>query len=353
MKNYLHRGEEQSYTVPANTTLTSGQAILVGNLLGIVFSTNNNTATASGANGDIVTLAMYGVFSLPKVAGAGTGFIQGQPVYWDLSAQAVTGLNGSVNKAATSAFTVTTGAAANDTLNELTVGSTELLAATITFAADSATQTAAAIVAGVNANSVISGYTASNVAGVVTLTGPASLGSGLNGIVPVLVSATAVALVIGTPSAFAGGVAGTVGVAATSTASVTTAAVDGDILPGIVINGTQLLASALFFNNSSYTTTQTAAAIVQAINNNTVNSGYSATNASAVITITGPLSLGGTINTLVAAFAATSGTGTMVVGTPTAFTGGVNSVTSFPIGYGWDQPALYSDTVASVKLKNS
>lgn len=248
MKNLVQQGRELNYIVPTGVSLTVGQAILLGQCLFVVFSTNNNTATATGPNattgfaGDTVTLVSYGVFSLPKAAGTGTGFAIGGLVYWDTSANAVTGVDGQSAVAATS----------------------------------------------------------------------------------------------------------------TNFLAVTTAAATGDILATLVVGGVDLLAAPLDFTAGSYTATQTAAAIVLAINNNTVVTGFTATNSVGVITVTGPASAGATLNGEAAVIPATTGTGTMVLaaGSSPTLAGGADATTNYPIGWGWDiVAAANGDTTAIVKLK--
>ncbi len=90
MKNYIQHGHTLEYTVPSATTVTVGQAILLGSILAVVLSTNNNTASA--VTGEIVTMQTVGVVKLTKTAGSGTAIAQGGKAYWDDTAKTVTGV---------------------------------------------------------------------------------------------------------------------------------------------------------------------------------------------------------------------------------------------------------------------
>jgi predicted RecA/RadA family phage recombinase len=73
MKNYVQDGDRLTYTNGSGSTITSGTGVLVGLRVGI--------ATADIANGAIGTLAMEGVFTLPKLS---TDVVaQGALLYWD------------------------------------------------------------------------------------------------------------------------------------------------------------------------------------------------------------------------------------------------------------------------------
>ena len=73
MKNYVQNGDYIEFT--AGATITSGQLVQVGSLHGVAV-----TDVANGAKG---TLAMEGVFTLPKLtAAAGDACTAGGPVYF-------------------------------------------------------------------------------------------------------------------------------------------------------------------------------------------------------------------------------------------------------------------------------
>lgn len=74
MNNYVNAGKTLNYT--AGAEITSGQVVVVGNLLTV--------AAVSLAIGETGTLATEGVFDLPKVDAAVIG--QGQMLTWDVSA---------------------------------------------------------------------------------------------------------------------------------------------------------------------------------------------------------------------------------------------------------------------------
>lgn len=76
MKNYVQNGDYIEFT--AGATITSGQLVQVGDLHGV-----SVTDVANGAKG---TLAMEGVFTLPKLtAAAGDACTAGGPVYFSSS----------------------------------------------------------------------------------------------------------------------------------------------------------------------------------------------------------------------------------------------------------------------------
>lgn len=73
MKNFVQNGDYIEFT--AGATITSGQLVQVGSLHGVAV-----TDVANGANG---TLAMEGVFTLPKLtAAAADACTAGGPVYF-------------------------------------------------------------------------------------------------------------------------------------------------------------------------------------------------------------------------------------------------------------------------------
>ncbi len=76
MKNFTQAGEVITITAGAN--YASGDVVVMGNMLGVATS-----AIANGAAGEV---ALKGVFTVPKVAGA--VITQGQTLTWDASAVA-------------------------------------------------------------------------------------------------------------------------------------------------------------------------------------------------------------------------------------------------------------------------
>jgi predicted RecA/RadA family phage recombinase len=76
MKNHVQTG--RMMTIIAAATLTSGQVVAVGQLIGI--------ASKDAAIGEEVELAMDGVYEVPKVSGA--VIAQGESLTWDASAAA-------------------------------------------------------------------------------------------------------------------------------------------------------------------------------------------------------------------------------------------------------------------------
>ena len=82
MKNYAQQGDFLEFTAGAD--ITSGQLVQVGGLFGVAV-----TAVASGSRG---TIALEGVFTLPKlVAAAGDATTAGGLVYF--SAGSVSGVD--------------------------------------------------------------------------------------------------------------------------------------------------------------------------------------------------------------------------------------------------------------------
>lgn len=71
--NFIQPGHAMTWTNTTGSTLTSGSAIVIGNLLGVALTDIANTASGE--------LAIEGVFELPKLAGADIG--QGETVIWD------------------------------------------------------------------------------------------------------------------------------------------------------------------------------------------------------------------------------------------------------------------------------
>lgn len=74
-QNYVQPGDVMQYT--AGGAIASGAAVLVGDLLGVALG-------AAAANGDIISVAVEGVFSIPKRTHASSAAMaQGSKVYWD------------------------------------------------------------------------------------------------------------------------------------------------------------------------------------------------------------------------------------------------------------------------------
>ena len=70
---YVHHGDAVDY-VPSGA-LESGEIIVQGYLVGI--------ARHAAKAGEVTSLAVTGVFDLPKATGAGTAIAAGVDVYWD------------------------------------------------------------------------------------------------------------------------------------------------------------------------------------------------------------------------------------------------------------------------------
>lgn len=80
MKNFVQNGKVITYTVPADTTIDSGDVVIIGGLKGV--------AQTGGTTGDAITVQLYGVFNLPKTGGQ--AITQGALVYWNAGAGLVT-----------------------------------------------------------------------------------------------------------------------------------------------------------------------------------------------------------------------------------------------------------------------
>lgn len=75
-KNLVACGDVLDYTVPSSTTITSGQPVLVGDLLGV--------AIIGGTTDDVISVQVEGVFTIAKRTHATTAAMaQGTKVYWD------------------------------------------------------------------------------------------------------------------------------------------------------------------------------------------------------------------------------------------------------------------------------
>lgn len=70
MKNYVQEGNALNYTVPA-AGVTSGELVLIESIVGVSAST--------AVEDEVVAVAVKGVYSVPKVAGA---IAQGEAVYF-------------------------------------------------------------------------------------------------------------------------------------------------------------------------------------------------------------------------------------------------------------------------------
>jgi predicted RecA/RadA family phage recombinase len=78
MKNFVQRGE--SVTFPAAADVVSGAVVVAGDLVGV--------AVHDAVSGGDCTVSLYGVFTLPKLAGDAVEV--GEPLYWNAGAATVT-----------------------------------------------------------------------------------------------------------------------------------------------------------------------------------------------------------------------------------------------------------------------
>ncbi len=76
MKNFVEEGKTMNYTVPADSSVKSGEVVALGDRCGI--------AVTDGAEGETIALAAEGVFELPKGSGA---IDQGKKVYLNVAAE--------------------------------------------------------------------------------------------------------------------------------------------------------------------------------------------------------------------------------------------------------------------------
>jgi predicted RecA/RadA family phage recombinase len=83
-QNLIQEGERLDYVVPAATTITSGQGVVVGSFVGVALQT--------GTTGKTIVVALEGVFQMPKVTGAVT---LGAALYFDNTEKKVTTTVGS------------------------------------------------------------------------------------------------------------------------------------------------------------------------------------------------------------------------------------------------------------------
>lgn len=79
-KNYVQEGKRVVYTVPADTTIASGDVVVIGSLVGV--------ALTGGTTGADIDVALEGVWNLPKAAG--TVIAQGDELFWSASTTKVT-----------------------------------------------------------------------------------------------------------------------------------------------------------------------------------------------------------------------------------------------------------------------
>lgn len=86
MKNYIQPGKTVTVTAPG--TVTSGQLVVVGSLVGV--------AAFDAASGAEVEIDTEGVFTLPKVVA--DAIAQGDKLYWDSGAAKVTKTAGTGSK---------------------------------------------------------------------------------------------------------------------------------------------------------------------------------------------------------------------------------------------------------------
>lgn len=98
--NFSNEGNRIDYT--PSSAVASGAVVVQGELVGI--------ATAPIAANALGSLAVVGVFEMPKATGSGTGIGAGAVVYWDATNQVVTtsagaGANKLLGKAVAAAAT--------------------------------------------------------------------------------------------------------------------------------------------------------------------------------------------------------------------------------------------------------
>lgn len=70
-QNYIESGEIKDFV--ASGTITSGQVVEIGDMVGV--------ALGNATSGETVAVSLEGVFTVPKVTGAGKSFTLGQKVY--------------------------------------------------------------------------------------------------------------------------------------------------------------------------------------------------------------------------------------------------------------------------------
>lgn len=74
--NYVQEGNVLPYTVPSATTITANQVVKMGDTLGV--------ALEGGTAGEVIQVAIQGVFTCPKVSAA--VIKAGESLVWDVSA---------------------------------------------------------------------------------------------------------------------------------------------------------------------------------------------------------------------------------------------------------------------------
>jgi predicted RecA/RadA family phage recombinase len=70
-QNYIESGEVKDHVLSG--TVASGAVVEIGDMVGV--------ALGKGVSGDTVSVALEGVFEVPKVTGSGKAFTLGQKVY--------------------------------------------------------------------------------------------------------------------------------------------------------------------------------------------------------------------------------------------------------------------------------
>lgn len=94
-QNYIFSGDVFEYTVPASTTIASGDGVLIGDVFGV--------ALGGGTTGAVIQVMTEGVFTLPKTTGAAISV--GAKVYWDNTTKKITATDASgANKLAGYAY---------------------------------------------------------------------------------------------------------------------------------------------------------------------------------------------------------------------------------------------------------
>ena len=81
-QNYIQSGDVMPHIVPASTTITSGDVVIIGLLVAV--------ALGSGVADDTIQVKTKGVFSLNKLTTSGNTFEQGDRVYYDTTAKKCT-----------------------------------------------------------------------------------------------------------------------------------------------------------------------------------------------------------------------------------------------------------------------
>ena len=79
--NYVTEGESLQWTNGGGSTVAAGTVVAIGNILGVT-----QADIAAGATG---TVAIEGVFTVPKISGA--VIAQGESLVWDVSANSGAG----------------------------------------------------------------------------------------------------------------------------------------------------------------------------------------------------------------------------------------------------------------------